>query len=90
MTNLRGGAEYYLIFVLVLVLENFAGIALGMVLSAGIRSVEMAPQVTSLPYSQHCSVRTGSAILTSYASFLDRGYLDWVGTALTVEPPQCA
>jgi ABC-type multidrug transport system ATPase subunit len=45
MSNLRGGAEHFVVFIAILALENFVGIALGMVISAWLKSVEMAPQV---------------------------------------------
>ena len=45
MVNLRSGVEHFLVFIGVLMLENFAGIALGMVISAWLKNVEMAPQV---------------------------------------------
>lgn len=47
MTNLRGGFIHFVWFLVVLSLENFAGIGLGMVISASISSVEMAPQVST-------------------------------------------
>jgi len=45
MTALREGAEYYLTYLGIMLLENFAGIGLGMCLSASFTSVEMAPQL---------------------------------------------
>ena len=45
MANLRHGWEHYFTYMLVMVLENFVGIGLGMVLSASLKSVEMAPQI---------------------------------------------
>ena len=45
MTALREGTEYYLTYLAIMLLENFAGIGLGMVLSASFTSVEMAPQL---------------------------------------------
>ena len=45
MTGLREGLSHYLIFLAVMTLENFAGIGLGMCLSASFTSVEMAPQL---------------------------------------------
>ena len=45
MTGLREGVSHYLIFLAVMTLENFAGIGLGMCLSASFTSVEMAPQL---------------------------------------------
>ena len=45
MTALREGVKHYLVFLSVMTLENFAGIGLGMCLSASFTSVEMAPQL---------------------------------------------
>jgi ABC-type multidrug transport system ATPase subunit len=45
MAGLRPGAEAFVTFAGILALENFVGIGLGMVLSASLKSVEMAPQV---------------------------------------------
>ena len=45
MTALREGAQYYLTYLGVMLLENFAGIGLGMCLSASFTNVEMAPQL---------------------------------------------
>ena len=45
MTELREGAQYYLTYLGVMLLENFAGIGLGMCLSASFTNVEMAPQL---------------------------------------------
>ena len=45
MTALREGFSHYLVYIGVMLLENFAGIGLGMCLSASFNSVEMAPQL---------------------------------------------
>eukprot|EP00228_Micromonas_bravo_P007625 CAMPEP_0203013280 /NCGR_PEP_ID=MMETSP1401-20130829/14956_1 /ASSEMBLY_ACC=CAM_ASM_000894 /TAXON_ID=38833 /ORGANISM="Micromonas pusilla, Strain CCAC1681" /LENGTH=682 /DNA_ID=CAMNT_0049754985 /DNA_START=1 /DNA_END=2046 /DNA_ORIENTATION=- len=45
MTALREGVTHYLVYIGVMLLENFAGIGLGMCLSASFNSVEMAPQL---------------------------------------------
>ena len=45
MTALREGLSHYLVYIGVMLLENFAGIGLGMCLSASFNSVEMAPQL---------------------------------------------
>lgn len=45
MTALREGFSYYLTYIGVMMLENFAGIGLGMCLSASFTNVEMAPQL---------------------------------------------
>lgn len=45
MTALREGVRHYLTYLGVMLLENFAGIGLGMCLSASFTSVEMAPQL---------------------------------------------
>jgi len=45
MANLRGGFEHFATYIGILILENFVGIGLGMILSASLRSVEMAPQL---------------------------------------------
>ena len=45
MTALREGFSHYLVYIGVMLLENFAGIGLGMCLSASFTSVEMAPQL---------------------------------------------
>ena len=45
MTALREGVQHYLTYLGVMLLENFAGIGLGMCLSASFTSVEMAPQL---------------------------------------------
>ena len=45
MTALREGAGHYLAYLGIMLLENFAGIGLGMCLSASFTSVEMAPQL---------------------------------------------
>ena len=42
MTALREGFSHYLVYIGVMLLENFAGIGLGMCLSASFNSVEMA------------------------------------------------
>ena len=45
MTALREGVGHYLTYIGVMLLENFAGIGLGMCLSASFTNVEMAPQL---------------------------------------------
>ena len=45
MTALREGVSHYLTYLGIMLLENFAGIGLGMCLSASFTSVEMAPQL---------------------------------------------
>ena len=45
MTALREGFSYYLTYIGVMMLENFAGIGLGMCLSASFTNAEMAPQL---------------------------------------------
>eukprot|EP00415_Alexandrium_ostenfeldii_P002813 UN2813 len=45
MTALRPGREHMLIYIGLLALENLVGIGLGLVISASVTSVEMAPQV---------------------------------------------
>jgi len=48
MTGLRPGYDHMLTYIGVLMLENFAGIGLGMVLSAWFDNVEQAPQVAPM------------------------------------------
>jgi len=48
MTGLRPGLDHMFTYIGVLMLENFAGIGLGMVLSASFNSVEQAPQVAPM------------------------------------------
>jgi len=48
MTGLRPGWDHMFTYIGVLMLENFAGIGLGMVLSASFDSVEQAPQVAPM------------------------------------------
>ena len=48
MAGLRPGAGHFLTFLLILVLESQCAIALGMLLSASIRSVEAAPKVAPI------------------------------------------
>jgi len=48
LTGLRPGWNHMLTYVGVLVLENFAGIAVGMTLSSSFTSVEQAPQVAPM------------------------------------------
>ena len=57
MTDLRAGADHFMVFVGVMMLENFAGIGLGMILSASIRAVEMAPQVRMRKRSTECDAK---------------------------------
>jgi ABC-type multidrug transport system ATPase subunit len=45
MTNLRSGLTHFLIFAVIMSLENLVAIGLGMALSAAFRSVEMAGQI---------------------------------------------
>lgn len=45
MTSLRPGFHHMLLYCAILTVENLAGIGLGMVVSASVSSVEMAPQV---------------------------------------------
>jgi len=46
MTGLRPGIHHMLLYILVLAVQNQAGIGLGMLISASVSSVEMAPQVS--------------------------------------------
>mmetsp|Transcript_64926 Transcript_64926/g.155084 ORF Transcript_64926/g.155084 Transcript_64926/m.155084 type:complete len:649 (+) Transcript_64926:66-2012(+) len=48
LTGLRPGYQHMLTYVGVLMLENFAGIALGMMLSCSFTSVEQAPQLAPM------------------------------------------
>ena len=48
MTNLRAGVSHFITFVIIMALENFTGIALGMVLSAWLKSVDVVPKVAPL------------------------------------------
>nr|QCO69320.1 ABCG2 [Prorocentrum lima] len=48
LTGLRPGIDYMLTYVAVLMLENFAGIGLGMVMSASFTKVEQVPQIAPL------------------------------------------
>ncbi|KAK3256822.1 hypothetical protein CYMTET_34063 [Cymbomonas tetramitiformis] len=45
MTNLRNGWDHFFIYLGVMVLENFVGISVGLLLSASLPSVEMAPNI---------------------------------------------
>lgn len=45
ITGLRPGLSHMLVYLTVVTIENMAGIGLGMVISASVSSVEMAPQV---------------------------------------------
>uniref|UniRef100_A0A0G4I2X3 ABC transporter domain-containing protein n=1 Tax=Chromera velia CCMP2878 TaxID=1169474 RepID=A0A0G4I2X3_9ALVE len=45
MVNLRHGVNHLFVFVAILLLENFVGIAIGMFLSSAITNVEAVPQV---------------------------------------------
>mmetsp|Transcript_21172 Transcript_21172/g.47756 ORF Transcript_21172/g.47756 Transcript_21172/m.47756 type:complete len:638 (+) Transcript_21172:38-1951(+) len=44
-SNLRHGADHFFLFVLLILLENLAGMALGMIMSASFKEPEMVPQL---------------------------------------------
>ena len=45
MTNLRPGFEFVVKYLVLMILENFVGISLGMILSASFSSVKMAGDI---------------------------------------------